>query len=191
MMSLDPKLSTSAPESQSPPPRGRIAYYPESLHRLTGLSLLALAEVPYMNCSTLGSCDALAVVPMAKRSGAGFANLATPVDLTEESLEAMLVEIFGKVEDGKPIAIRPRYVTYHLQMSRHRRAVRGSRMARVTRIEVEEGFCPARCIRGWAFYADVAYVDRRRVKRSLRRHYKESRNVPVRNHGAGHQRTRA
>lgn len=68
-----------------------------------------------------------------------------------------------------------------------RRRVRGTRMARVSRLEIVEGFCPARSIRGWAFYADYAFVDRRRVKRMLRRHYPRSTHVPVRTHSLRRQ----
>lgn len=145
-----------------------------------------------MNCSTPESSAVLVVDHTAKLSGVGFGNHLLPgvSDLTEKSLEQLLIEIRDAACTlGGPVCIMPTHVI--VRLARPVRRVRGTRMALVSRLDIVENLIPARSIRGWMFYADYAYVDRRRVKRSLRRHYKESRNVPVRNHGAGHQRVRA
>lgn len=42
-------------------------------------------------------------------------------------------------------------------------------MRTISRVLVEDGFVPARCIRGWTFYADFALIDRRRARRIARR----------------------
>lgn len=212
-MSLNPKLWTSVPGSQLPP-RTKVVYHPESLlHRLTGLSLLALAEEPYMNCSTPESSAVLVVDHTGKPNGAGLSNLLDPEanDLTEASLEKLLVQIMDNSlfcrpahPDGVALtsARHPDWHGYESWSLRQRR-LPNTRLARVAREEMEDGLIPPRSIRGWSFVAEFAFVDRRRVKRMLRRHYqrpllygfgaprKGDRNVPVRNYGAGHQRVRA
>lgn len=52
-----------------------------------------------------------------------------------------------------------------------RRRVQGSRLARVTAIEVEEGLIPKCSVRGIDWHGECYWVNRRRLKRMMRRHY--------------------
>lgn len=152
-----------------------------------------------MNCSTPESSVVLVVDHMERLSGNLLTNRLDPEanDLTEASLEKLLIQMMDSAKytshpDGVALvsARHPGWRGYE-SWSLRRRRLPNTRLARVAREEVEDGLVPPRSIRGWSFVADFAYVDRRRVKRLMRRHYKECRNAPVRNHSIRNKRARA
>jgi hypothetical protein len=125
---------------------------------------------------------------VVESDGAGrsqFSNqLHLASSLNEASLEQLMTEI-ARVIAGRKVSITPTQVAFNRKMAKnwqnhwaHWKLRQRSRnahlgMARVSREEVEDGLVPSRSVRGWQFYADFAEVDRRRVRRMIRQHYRE------------------
>lgn len=149
-----------------------------------------------MSYSTLPSSGAPAVDLTATQPGNG---LTDPVPLTQASLEEMLHEVVGFADrTGQQVSTVPTtryiYATYprrrgcRSQILLRQRHYRGfSSVAYVARELVEDGFVPARCIRGWNWVAEYALTDRRRARRIARRvrdysPQRSARNATIRDH---------